>query len=272
MPQVLGIYGADLEKIGIPYALVAVFVFILGLCIGSFLNVVIYRLPAKISIAKGRSFCPSCGAPIKGYDNIPLISYLFLLGKCRHCKAHISIVYPAVEFLTGALFLLLFVFFGLSFLSLGYAFLISCVIAAAFIDAKTKEIPNSLIVAMLIFGVIHAALNFNGPVLWWERLIGFAAASVPLLLAFVISRGGMGGADIKLMAAAGLFLGWKLVLVALLIGIIVGAICVLILAAMKKAGRKTAVPFAPYLSIGIIVSIFAGNDIVNWYASLLGLK
>ncbi len=271
MPQAVALYGQDLELIGIPFALVAVFVFVLGLCIGSFLNVVIYRLPAKLNIAKGRSFCPSCGAPIKGYDNIPLISYLVLRGRCRHCKAHISLVYPAVELLTGVLFLLLFVLYGLSFLSLGFALYIPCIVASAFIDAKTKEIPNSLIVAMLVFGVIHAVLNFNGPVLWWERLIGIAAGGLPLLVAYIVSRGGMGGADIKLMAAAGLFLGWKLVLVALVTGIVAGAIGVLILAAMKKAGRKTAVPFAPYLAIGIIVSIFAGDMIVKWYVALLGL-
>lgn len=260
----------NLVNLGFPTVLVAVFVFILGLCIGSFLNVVIYRLPVKLSIAQGRSFCPVCGEPIKGYDNVPLLSYLILLGRCRHCKAHISVIYPIVEFVTGVFFLLLYFVYGFSFLSLGYAFLISCVIAAGFIDFKTKEIPNSLIIALLVFGVIHALLN--NEVAWWERLIGFAAVSVPLLLVYVLSRGGIGGADIKLMAAAGLFLGWKLILVAFLIGVVVGAVCVLILASMKKAGRKTAVPFAPYLAIGIIVSIFIGPQLIQWYASLLGLK
>jgi leader peptidase (prepilin peptidase) / N-methyltransferase len=272
MAEALGmVTRLDLESLGLPPAVIAVLFFVFGLLLGSFFNVVIYRLPRKESISTGRSYCPKCGQPIKAYDLVPFFSYLVLLGRCRVCRERISPQYPLVEVLTGFMYAGLYLFpaYGFSTLTLGYMLLLSCTLIAAFIDARTREIPNSLIITMLVCGVIHALLN--NEVVWWERLVGFAAGGLPLLIAFIASRGGMGGADMKLMAAAGLFLGWKLVLVALVIGIILGAIGGLITMVVKKTGRKTAIPFGPYLGAGILVSVFAGPFIVAWYASLMGL-
>ncbi|MDP2892578.1 MAG: prepilin peptidase [Bacillota bacterium] len=273
MAEALGMtVRLDLGQFGIPSAVIAVFIFILGLIFGSFFNVVIYRLPKKEPISRGRSHCPACGTQIKEYDLVPLFSYIFLMGRCRACKTRISPVYPAVELLTGLIFAGLYLYpaYGFSFLSLGYAMLLSCTLIAAFIDAKTREIPNSLIIVMIVLGIVHALLN--NEVIWWERLAGIAAGGFPLLLAFILSRGGMGGADMKLMAAAGIFLGWKLVLVALFAGLILGAIGGVITMAVKKTGRKTVIPFGPYLGVGILVSVFAGSFIIQWYSTILGLS
>lgn len=242
--------------------LITAFVFTLGLLIGSFLNVCIYRIPEKISVAKGFSFCPNCKKRIQPYDLIPVISYLFLKGTCRNCKASISAQYPLVEFLTGLLFILVFQQFGLTPFAGLVAFLVSLLIVITFIDLKLQIIPDGLVILIFIAGIGATFLSGLSP---WAHIIGFFAVSVLLLLIAFLSNGGMGGGDIKLMAAAGLFLGWQLILLSLMIASIVGAVISIGLLLLKKADRKSMVPFGPFLSIGILISILYGNTLIQWY-------
>lgn len=238
------------------------FVFTLGLLIGSFLNVCIYRIPENISVAKGFSFCPACKNRIQPYDLIPVISYLFLKGSCRYCKSHISIKYPLVELSTGLLFILVFFQFGLTPFAGLVALLVSVLVAVTFIDLKYQIIPDGLVLTIFAAGIPAAFLSGLSP---WEHVIGFFAVSVLLLIIAFLSNGGMGGGDIKLMAAAGLFLGWKLIVLSLMIASIVGAIISVGLLVLKKADRKSMVPFGPFLSIGIIISALYGNILIQWY-------
>lgn len=242
--------------------LTAAFVFTLGLLIGSFLNVCIYRIPEKISVAKGFSFCPTCKNRIQPYDLIPVVSYLFLKGSCRYCKTHISAKYPIVEFLTGVLFLLVFYEYGLTPLAGLVAVLVSVLLVVTFIDLKYQIIPDGLVLIIFAAGIPTAFLSGLSP---WEHVIGFFAVSVLLLIIAFLSNGGMGGGDIKLMAAAGLFLGWKLIVLSLMIASIFGAIISIGLLVLKKADRKSMVPFGPFLSLGIIISALYGNYIIAWY-------
>lgn len=236
---------------------------VFGLLIGSFLNVCIYRIPRKESIVFGRSHCAGCSAEIAPRDLIPVLSYLFLGGKCRSCKAKISQRYPLVELLNGILYALVYLRFGFSLKTLVLAALVSVLIAVSGIDIDTREIPNGLVIALLILG---AASFFTGGVLWWERLIGFAAASGILLLLALVWRDSMGGGDIKLMAAVGLILGWKLILLALLMAFILGGAYGAALLLLKKAARRDSIAFAPALSAGIVFAALFGEALLRWYA------
>ena len=241
-----------------------VFVLMLGLLIGSFLNVCIYRIPEGISVAKGFSYCPNCKNRIQPYDLVPVISYLFLKGSCRYCKTRISIQYPLVELLTSLLFVLVFYQFGLTPLAGLVAVLVSVLIVITFIDLKHQIIPDELVIIIFVCGIISIFLSGRGI---WEHIIGFFAVSIILLLIAFLSKGGMGGGDIKLMAAAGLFLGWKLILLSLMIASIIGSVVSIILLALKKVNRKSMVPFGPFLSIGILISVLYGDYILWWYLS-----
>lgn len=239
-----------------------ILIFILGILIGSFLNVCIYRIPENISVAKGFSFCPTCKKRIMPYDLIPVFSYVFLKGACRNCQTKISIKYPLVELLTGILFVLTFNQLGLTMLT-GLTFvLVAVLVVISFIDLKLQIIPDGLVAIIFVTGI--AAIFFSGrsP---WEHIIGFFAVSLLLLLIALITGGGMGGGDIKLMGAAGLFLGWKLVLLSLMIASVVGAVISIGLLVSKKADRKSMVPFGPFLSIGIFISALYGDAILLWY-------
>lgn len=250
-------------------AIVSFFVFIYGLLIGSFLNVCIYRIPLKITIVKGRSHCPHCGALIPWYLNIPLFSFLFLKGRCRSCKAPISLRYPAVEFLSGILFLLVWFTYGLNWESLFVIILFSILVIISFIDIDLQIIPDRFIVILFALAAIHAiyqCLFFS--VRWYSWIIGFFAASAFLLILGLIIPDSIGGGDIKLMAAAGLFIGPKLILLALFISALYALIPALFLMIQKKGSLKTALPFGPFLSLGIITSVLFGEKLLMWYLSL----
>jgi len=243
------------------------FALALGLVIGSFLNVCICRVPAGLSVAKGHSVCPACSARLRAIDLVPVFSYLFLRGKCRHCGAPISKIYITVELLTGALFLLAFYAFGISLQTLVVWIAVSALIVAAFIDLHTMEIPDGVSVALAVAG----ALSFFLPGMpWWDRLLGVAAAAGPLLLIHIFSKGrAMGMGDVKLMAAAGLVLGFRLSFFALFAAVIFGAVLSLFLLGLKIKKGRDEIPFVPMLSFGIIFSVFLGGPIVSWYLSLL---
>ena len=244
----------------------AVYVFVLGLAIGSFLNVLIYRLPRKIQTVKGSSFCPSCEHSLNWTDLIPVFSFLFLRGKCRYCKGKISIRYPIIELLNALCYMAAFLVFGLSVKTVALSIVSSCLITLAMIDFDFKIIPDRFNIIIAVCGLV--LLIFLRDLVWYDRLIGFFAVSVPLLIAAIIT-GGMGEGDIKLFAACGLVLGWKSVLLSLLISSIIAAIVGIILIKTKKANRKTEIPFGPYIAAAVLISMLIGDRIINTYFSFI---
>jgi leader peptidase (prepilin peptidase)/N-methyltransferase len=237
---------------------------VLGAIVGSFLNVVAYRLPRHESLITPASHCPGCGTPVKPYDNIPILSYLLLRGRCRSCSAAISPRYPLVEALTAALCIgAVLVHHSAIGIALSVT-LILIVVPAALIDLEYRIIPNRLTALGAVLAlVVGLALDPAGEP---ERLIAAAAAGGFLLIAALAYPGGMGMGDVKLAGVMGLFLGRAVapaILVALIAGVLVGAMII----AQKGAseGRKTAVPFGPFLAFGALVGVFAGQDIVQAY-------
>lgn len=205
-----------------------------GLVVGSFLNVCIYRLPRGEFFSKSRSFCPNCKSPIKAYDNIPVLSYIILRGKCRSCGERISPRYPLVELLTCALWVGNYAAFGLDGMTIVYDITVAVLIVAAFVDLDTFEIPDSGIVTLLILGAVTFA-PFGG-VSWQDKLIGCVCVSVPMLI--VCLFGGMGFGDVKLYFVLGLLLGWKKILVVFLLSVVLGAAVSVIYLVIKR--RKAA--------------------------------
>jgi leader peptidase (prepilin peptidase)/N-methyltransferase len=205
----------------------SIFVFIFGTIIGSFLNVLIYRIPLKLDFVKGRSFCPSCHHELGALDLFPVFSYLFLRGKCRYCKTKISLRYPLIELLTGILFTLVYLRFG-STLETVTGIILACdLIVLAMIDHDTLEFADGFSALIIGLGVLFLVFNYDKVVLI-DAMIGMVAVSVPMYLIAVFT-GGFGGADIKLMAAAGLLLGYKYILVAFFIGVLFGGTQAIIL-------------------------------------------
>ncbi len=243
----------------------ATFAGVLGAVFGSFLNVVAYRLPRHESLAKPRSRCPACGANIQPYDNVPVLSWLLLRGRCRSCKAHISPRYPLVEAAT-ALLCAGAVLSNDAAASIALSVtLILLLVPAALIDLEHRIIPNRLTGAGALLALaLGTALDPSGEP---TRLIAGAAAGGFLLIAALAYPGGMGMGDVKLAGMMGLFLGSAVapaILIALLSGVLAGA--VIIARKGSHAGRKTAVPFGPFLALGGAVAIFAGQPLVSWYA------
>lgn len=259
--------------------------FILGIIVGSFLNVCILRIPLKETIVSERSHCMTCGHTLAWYDLFPLFSWLSLGGKCRYCKAKISKQYPIVEFLNGA-FSVLCLFFSefkpesiIDYSSIGVllyqvlvfilsAVLCSVLIVISVIDWRTFEIPIGTNIVILILGVIKLLINvfvYGLDVSWLEYVIGFFIVSIPLAIIYYVSKGrAMGGGDVKLMAVTGLFLGWKLALVALIAGCLYGSIIHII--RMKVSGEGKQLAMGPYLSAGIVTALWFGNFIIEWYS------
>ncbi len=236
-------------------------IFLFGIVIGSFLNVCILRIPAKESIAKERSHCMSCGYQLAWYDLVPLFSYIFLGGKCRKCKKHISLQYPLVEALNGVLYVLIFLVNGWSIDSVIYCLLTSALIVLSVIDFRTYEIPLGINLFILALGLIHLVFHLGD---WLEYGIGLLAVSGFLWLLYQLSGGtAIGGGDVKLMGAAGLLLGWKLAIVAFFAGCIIGS--VIHVARMKLSGAERRLAMGPYLAAGIFLAALWGNQFLNWY-------
>jgi leader peptidase (prepilin peptidase) / N-methyltransferase len=244
--------------------MVTAFAAVLGAVFGSFLNVVAYRLPRKQPLAFSLSRCPACGEAIRPYDNVPIVSFLALRGRCRSCAAPISVRYPLIESLTAALCAgAVLVHHTATGIALSLV-LILLVVPAAAIDLEHRIIPNRLTGSgALLALVIGLALDPGGEP---ERLIAGAAAGGFLLVAALAYPGGMGMGDVKLAGVMGLFLGRAVapaVMIALVSGVVVGI--AVIAARGVKAGRKTAVPFGPFLAFGAIVAIYAGQALVDAY-------
>jgi leader peptidase (prepilin peptidase)/N-methyltransferase len=237
-----------------------------GLIIGSFLNVVAYRLPRRESLAHPPSHCPSCGEPIKPYDNIPVLSWLLLRGRCRTCNAAISPRYPLVEALTGILYALVMWarWDDASGIALGIV-LVTVLIPIAIIDFEHRIIPNRITGPAAVVAILIGVLFDQDFVV--EQLIAGAAAGGFFLVAALAYPRGMGMGDVKLAGMMGLYLG-RAVGLAILIGLVSGALvgAIIIARVGGKEGRKTAVPFGPFLALGGIVAIFAGDAVADWYS------
>ena len=243
-----------------------IYFFLLGLVIGSFLNVVIYRLPEGKSIITPPSHCPECGTRLKVIDLIPVLSYLSTGGKCRYCNTKISIQYPLVELLTGFLFLAAYLKFGFSVQLFIYLLLISALIAVTFIDYKYMIIPNKITYPLIVISLLSAII-FDYLTIF-QSLLGIVIPSLLLLIVAFIFKGGMGMGDVKLAAAIGGFLGWSYTLAGIFLGSLLGSIIGLSLMGLGIIGRKTRIPFGPFICIGAIVMIFFGDTLFNWYINL----
>lgn len=256
-----------------------IFIFLVGLCFGSFMNVMIYRLPRNLSLLKPSSYCPSCNNQLIFPDLIPTFSYLFLRGRCRCCGEKIGLRYLLVELLTASLFLLVFCNFNLSIDFVFYMILLFLLLSCSLIDLEHRIVPNRIITAGLIAGLFFyliqlAAVNLSIPS-WLivergfiDALTGMFLGSTVMLAIYHFSRGGMGAGDVKLMAIIGFFVGLQGTAVILLLGFIFGAIFGLTFWALGRLTMKNALPFAPFLSMATLVEVLWGAQIWDWYTSL----
>lgn len=236
---------------------------ITGIIVGSFLNVCIYRIPLGMSINgnHGRSLCTSCKKTLRWYDMVPVLSYCFLRGKCRFCKKHISLRYPAIELLNGLLWGTAVYKWGVTIDTIFYCLFFSILIVVCMIDWDTMEIPYRFEVMILGLGIL--SLVNSGIGVLPERLIGIFVISVPMILITLLC-GGFGGGDIQLMAASGFLLGWKVNVVAMLIAVIVAGIYGIGVIIIKKK-KKIKIPFGPFLAFGLVMASFWGEKILDWY-------
>ncbi|MBE7061807.1 MAG: prepilin peptidase [Clostridiales bacterium] len=248
---------------------------VLGLCIGSFLNVVIYRLPLGMSLSKPASHCTKCDYVLRWYDNIPVLSYIMLGGKCRKCKQKISPRYMLVELFSALTYLLsVYMFWDISIVYAVLSALTSSVlICVFFIDLSHMIILDRFQIILLLFGVV--AIFFDGYTAWYDHLIGFGAGGVLFLLIYygailLLKKEGLGFGDVKLAFVCGLLLGWQKFLLAMLIASISACIC-LIPARFKRGGEGKEFPFAPFITVGVFIALFFGEIIINWYLGILGL-
>jgi len=243
-----------------------------GLAIGSFLNVCIARVPHGESVVSPRSKCPGCGTSIRWYQNIPLVSYLFLRGKCAGCGMAISLRYPLVELLTGSLFALILWTFAFSWATPIYWTFVSFLVVVSFIDFDHQIIPNRLSLPGIVLGFFA---SFLIPwVSWSDSLLGIVLGGGILWLVAVVyllfaGTEGMGMGDVKLLAMIGAFLGYKAVLPVIFIASLLGSIIGVLLMVVTRSGRKLAIPFGPYLSLAAIITLLWGDALVNWYLSFL---
>lgn len=255
----------------LPFAYMAVVVFLFGAVIGSFLNVCIYRLPLDQSIVSPGSHCMSCGAAVRWFDNIPIISWLVLRGRCRNCGTGFSIRYPLVELLTACLLLLLFLRFGLSTTFAVYALLAVALIVVTFIDFDHQIIPDEISLSGVVLGFL--ASFFLPEPGWISSLAGIVVGWGSLALVFyaylwLTGREGMGGGDAKLLAMLGAFLGLQAVPFIIFTSSLVGSVVGLSWMALQRKGRHLAIPFGPYLAFGAVLYIFYGPQLINWYLHL----
>lgn len=248
------------------------FVFAFGLCIGSFMNVCIYRLPVSKSIVYPPSSCPKCGYMIRIYDNIPILSYIFLMGKCRQCRNRISIRYPVIEFLSGLLAVCAYLKSGFTLEALVYYIFIAVLVVITFIDIDHRIIPN----AISLPGIpIFFLASFAVPsVNYVDSLIGILVGGGSLYIvawvySFLTGKEGMGGGDIKLLAMIGALIGWKGVFFTIFIGSATGTLVGLAIMLYTRKNMKLAVPFGPFLAIGAVTYIFFGPEIIYWYFNLM---
>jgi leader peptidase (prepilin peptidase)/N-methyltransferase len=280
--------GAELTGLTI---VLSAFVAMLGLAVGSFLNVVVHRVPLGMSVVRPHSSCPTCRTQIRARDNVPVLSWLLLRGKCRTCDTRISARYPAVEFLTAAAFLGLWLFFapriagapslsaglGETAVAIAFLYLAAISIALASIDLETRRLPNRIVLpAYLVGGALlgaGAALTGDVKSLEWAAVGAVGSFSFYLILA-VIKPGGMGMGDVKLSGVLGLFLGYLGVgplAVGLFAAFLLGGLAGILLLLTRAGGRRTAIPFGPWMLAGAWTGILAGDELATGYLTLTGI-
>ncbi|MBR1444346.1 MAG: prepilin peptidase [Firmicutes bacterium] len=242
----------------------AVFFFLFGITIGSFLNVCIYRIPKNETIITVPSHCTSCGHKLNWLDLFPLFSWLFLGGKCRYCKAKISFQYPLVELLNGLAYLGLFLYFGLNAYTVFLCIFFSALIIVSGTDIREGIVLDSINLFILILGIIY--MLFFDLDNWSSHLIGFFSVSVPLIIIALLT-GGMGMGDVKLYAAAGFFLGWKYALLSVVIMSVISAISGIIFMIFGGGSFKSKLRLVPFITVAILITVLCGDSIINWYLS-----
>ncbi len=251
--------------------MVNILVFVTGSIMGSFLNVCIYRLPRRQSVVAPRSYCPNCKEPIQWYDNIPILSYLILRGRCRRCKGRISLRYLIVEILTASLFLLLYLFFGFSPRFFAYATMAGALIISTFVDLETQEIPDEVTLSGIVIGLIVSLVSpaVVGEAVAWKGCLASALGALAggtsiYLMGFlgelVFKKEAMGGGDVKLLAMIGAFLGWRLALLVFFIAPLFGSVVGIVM--RIREGSET-IPYGPYLSLAALVAVFWGEKILG---------
>ena len=249
-----------------------VFTFIFGLCIGSFLNVCIYRLPVSKSISHPRSSCTNCNELIPFYDNIPVVSYLLLRGRCRFCREPISLRYPIIELLAGLFALITFYKYGLTLEALIYYVYIAALLVITFIDIDHQIIPD--VISLPGIPLFFLASFGLSQIDYLDSLIGILVGGGSLFLVawtyrLITKKEGMGGGDIKLLAMIGAVVGWQGVLFTIFVGSAVGTLAGALVMLKSRRGMKLKIPFGPFLAIGGIAYIFFGPQLVRWYFQLL---
>jgi leader peptidase (prepilin peptidase)/N-methyltransferase len=248
------------------------FGFVLGTIVGSFLNVCIHRIPQGKSIITPSSHCPRCKTPIRFYDNIPLVSFIILKGRCRKCEAPISLRYPLVEFLMGLFSLILLLRFGISTLYLIYLAFFASLTLVSFIDLPLRIIPDVISLPGIVIGLVISFLHPQMSVkdsLMGVLLGGGSLYAVASVYHLVTKREGMGGGDVKLLAMIGAFIGWKGVLFTILCSSFIGTVVGVTLMLVFSADSKYAVPFGPFLSLGAVIYVLWGEVLITWYLGLL---
>lgn len=246
-------------------------IFTYGLLIGSFLNVCIYRIPREENIAFPSSHCPNCNTNLKWYDNIPLLSYIILKGKCRYCDTNISSQYPMIELLNAIIYLLLFYKFNLSIDFIFYALIASTLIVVTIIDLKEMIIPDSLVITLLVLSILHKATNYiihKTPINIIDSLGALLIAGGIFLLIVILSRGGMGGGDVTLIGALGFILGIKYITLTIFLSFVLGGLISVFLLATKLKTRKDPVPFGPFIVLGFMITLFWGEGLIEWYFNI----
>ena len=248
--------------------LLLVYLALTGLCIGSFLNVVIYRLPLGQSLVSPGSRCPKCSYVLRWYDNVPVVSWALLAGRCRQCRASISAQYPIVEIITALLFVLVAWLTPVGPLLVSRLILVAILVALFGIDLEHQILPNSITLPGIIVGLLFSLITPPG---WQDALIGAvlgAGILYGIAAAYYAVRReeGLGMGDVKMLAMVGAFLGWKAVLVTLVLSSFSGAAIGLALIATERGGMKRALPFGTFLALGTLVAMLVGDPLIAWYA------
>lgn len=253
----------------IGHLLFIIFAAVFGLAVGSFLNVCIYRIPKGNFFSEKHSYCPKCGEKLKWYDMFPVVSWICLGGKCRFCKEKISARYPLVELLTAVLWACTAYYFGLTVNAFIYLVLFAALIVMTFIDLDTKEIPDGIVVLIVLLAI---PLFFTDKdIIWWHRLVGMLAVSVPLYIIALISGGGIGGGDIKLFFALGAVLGLWPTLICALLAIVSAGFVGLIMLITKKAKKGYELPLGPFIAMGTVLTVFLDDRMIGLFRSLFGM-
>ncbi|MBI4609155.1 MAG: prepilin peptidase [Candidatus Rokubacteria bacterium] len=236
---------------------------LLGAVVGSFLNVVITRLPRGESLIRPASHCPRCGHPIRWHDNVPILSFIWLRGRCRDCRAPIPWRYPAVEAATAGLFGVTAWRIGLQVDLIPTWLFLGALVAITGIDIEYQLIPDRITLPGIVLGVLVNLVT--GHVTLAQSLLGILVGGGTFFVVIVVSRGGMGGGDMKLGAMIGAFLGWKLVILTIFFSVFLGGGIATVLLVSGIRRRKDPVPFGPFLAIGSTVALFWGNEVLRWY-------